>query len=158
MANAIYPNAKKQMLQGGIDLSSVNVKALLVNVSGGGTTYTYSASHEFLSDSPSGARIAVSGSLASTTFGNDGSFDSDDPTFSGVTGDSIESIVLYIDTGTAGTSRLIMYQDTDVTGLPLTPDGSDAGGCRRVVRPLTARDLQPATRSGRTFLSSLQRL
>ena len=43
-----------------------------------------------------------------------------------MTGDSIESIVLYIDTGTAGTSRLIMYQDTGVTGLPLTPDGSDA--------------------------------
>ena len=126
MANAIYPKAKKQMLQAGIDLSSVNVKALLVNVSGGGTTYTYSSSHEFLSDIPSAARIATSGNLASKTLGNDGSFDSDDPTFSGVTGDSIESIVLYIDTGTAGTSRLIMYQDTGVTGLPLTPDGSDA--------------------------------
>ena len=36
MANHIYPLAKKQMLLGGIDLSSVNVKALLVNVSGAG--------------------------------------------------------------------------------------------------------------------------
>ena len=105
---------------------SVNVKALLVNVSGGGTTYTYSASHEFLSDIPSAARIATSGNLSGKAIGNDGSFDSDDPTFSDVAGDSIESIVLYIDTRTAGTSRLIMYQDTGVTGLPLTPDGSDA--------------------------------
>jgi hypothetical protein len=108
------------MLQGGIDLSSVNAKALLVNVSGGGTTYTYSASHEFLSDIPSGARIATSGNLSGKAIGNDGSFDSDDPTFSGMTGDSIESIVLYIDTGTAETSRLIMCQNTGITGLPLT--------------------------------------
>src|SRR5438477_12411391 len=82
MANHIYPLAKKQMLQGGIDLSSVNVKALLVNVSGAGTLYAYSASHEFLSDVPSGARIATSGNLSGKAIGNDGSFDSDDPTFS----------------------------------------------------------------------------
>jgi hypothetical protein len=93
MANHIYPLAKKQMLQGGIDLSSVNVKVLLVNVSGAGTLYAYSASHEFLSDIPSGARIATSGNLSGKVIGNDGSFDSDDPTFSGVTGDSIEAIV-----------------------------------------------------------------
>jgi hypothetical protein len=93
--------------------------------SGTGTLYTYSASHEFPSDIPSGARIATSGNLASKTFGNDGSFDSDDPTLSGVNGDTVEAIVLYIDTGTAGSSRLIMYQDRGVTGVPLTPDGSD---------------------------------
>ena len=125
MANHIYPLAKKEMLQGGIDLSSANIKALLVNVSGGGTLYTYSALHEFLSDIPSGARIATSANLAGKAIANDGSFDSDDPTFSGVSGDTVEAIVLYIDTGTAGSSRLIMYQDTGVTGLPLTPDGSD---------------------------------
>src|SRR4029078_3015039 len=115
----------KQMLQGGIDLSSVNVKALLVNVSGSGTLYAYSASHEVLSDTPYGPRIATSANLSGKAVGNDGSFNSDDPTFSGVTGDSIEAIVLYIHTGTAGTSHLIMFQDTGVTGLPLTPDGSD---------------------------------
>ncbi len=125
MANHIYPLAKKQMLQAGIDLSSANVKAMLVNVSGAGTLYTYNAAHEFLSDVPSAARIATSGNLSGKAIGNDGSFDSDDPTFSGVTGDSVEAIVLYIDTGTAGSSRLIMFQDTGVTGLPLTPDGSD---------------------------------
>jgi hypothetical protein len=43
----------------------------------------------------------------------------------GVSGASIEAIVLYVHTGTDSTSRLIIYQDTGVTGLPLTPDGSD---------------------------------
>jgi hypothetical protein len=35
------------------------------------------------------------------------------------------AFVLYAHTGTDSTSRLIKYQDTEVTGLPLTPDGSD---------------------------------
>ena len=46
MANAIYPLAKKQMLQGGINLSSGNVKVALIDLA----DYTYSSAHEFLSD------------------------------------------------------------------------------------------------------------
>lgn len=123
MANAIYPLAKKHLLTAGIDLSALTVHAALINVSGGGTLYTYSTAHEFLDDVPSDAIIAVSGALANKHFGDDGSFDSDDPTITGVTGASVEALILYADTGT--TAFLIMYQDTGVTGLPLTPDGSD---------------------------------
>ena len=121
MANKLYPKTKKQFLQAGIDLSAVNVRAMLVDAG----AYTYSDAHDFLDDIPSGARIAVSGNLSNKAFGDDGSFDSDDPTFVAVAGASIEVIVLYVHTGTESTSRLIMYQDTGVTGLPLTPDGSD---------------------------------
>jgi len=63
--------------------------------------------------------------LTGKTFDDDGSFDSDDPMFTAVSGASIEAIVLYVHTGAESTSRLIMFQDTGVTGLPLTPDGSD---------------------------------
>jgi hypothetical protein len=56
--------------------------------------------HGIPDDIPSGARIAVSGNLAGKAFGDDGSFDSDDPTFTGVSGASIEAIVLYVHTGT----------------------------------------------------------
>ena len=121
MANKLYPKSKKQFLQAGIDLSAVNVRAILVDTG----AYTYNDAHDFLDDIPSGARIAVSGNLAGKAFGDDGSFDSDDPTFTGVSGASIEAIVLYVHTGTDSTSRLILYQDAGVTGLPLTPDGSD---------------------------------
>jgi hypothetical protein len=121
MMTSQYPKTKKQLLQAGIDLSSVNVRAILVDTG----AYTYNDAHDFLDDIPSGARIAVSGNLTGKAFGDDGSFDSDDPTFTGVSGASIEAIVLYVHTGTDSTSRLIMYQDTGVTGLPLTPDGSD---------------------------------
>lgn len=121
MANKLYPKSKKQFLQAGIDLASLNVRAILIDAG----AYTYDDAHDFLDDIPSGARIAVSGNLANKTFGDNGSFDSDDPTFTGVSGASIEAIVLYVHTGTESTSRLIMYQDTGVTGLPLSPDGSD---------------------------------
>ena len=121
MANKLYPKSKKQLLQAGIDLSAVNVRAILVDTA----AYTYDDAHDFLDDIPAGARIAVSGNLTGKAFGDDGSFDSDDPTLTAVSGASIEAIVLYVHTGTDSTSRLIMFQDTGVTGLPLTPDGSD---------------------------------
>lgn len=119
MASAIYPKTKEQMLQGGINLASANVKAVLVDAA----DYAYSAAHEFLSDVPVAARVATSGNLASKTF-TDGVFDAADAVFASATGDQSEAVVLYIDTGTAATSRLIAYIDTG-TGLPVTPNGAD---------------------------------
>ena len=46
-------------------------------------------------------------------------------TFSAVTGNSVEALVLYVDTGSASTSRLVAYIDSGVTGLPVTPNGGD---------------------------------
>lgn len=123
MANAIYPKFKKRLQAAGLDLTSLTVHAALINVTGAGTLYTYSTAHEFLDDVPSDAIIAASGALANKHLGDDGSFDSDDPTITGVNGASVEALLLYADTGT--TAFLIMYQDSGVTGLPLTPDGSD---------------------------------
>jgi hypothetical protein len=42
-----------------------------------------------------------------------------------VSGATVEALVIYIDTGTAGTSRLIGFIDTGVTNLPVTPNGGD---------------------------------
>ena len=44
---------------------------------------------------------------------------------SAFTGDQLEAIILFIDTADEFTSRLIMFQDTGVTGMPLTPDGNN---------------------------------
>ncbi|CQA05857.1 Bacteriophage protein [Mycobacteroides abscessus] len=41
-----------------------------------------------------------------------------------MTGLSGEAVVIFKDTGTAGTSRLIFYLDT-ASGLPVTPNGGD---------------------------------
>jgi hypothetical protein len=45
-------------------------------------------------------------------------------TFTAVTGDVSEAVILYKDTGVAATSPLIAYIDT-ATGLPVTPNGGD---------------------------------
>ena len=120
MANAIYPKYKEAVLQSASNSSLLTgtVKIALVDTG----TYTYSTAHEFLS-SLTGV-VGTAATLTTKTVAN-GSFDSDNPTFSGVTGASVEALVIYIDTGTAGTSRLVAYLDTGFTNLPFTPNGSD---------------------------------
>lgn len=119
MANAIYPKAKEQMLQGGLNLSAGTVRVALVDLG----TYTYDAAHEFYS-SVEAAVVGTPQTLASKTF-VDGVFDAADVTFTAVTGATVEALVAFIDTGSAATSRLVFFQDTGVTGLPVTPNGGD---------------------------------
>ena len=85
-------------------------------------TYTYSASHDFLDDL-SGV-VGTAQTIANTTVTN-GLFDGDNVTFTAVSGATVEALVIYIDTGVAGTSRLVAYIDTGQTGLPVTPNGGD---------------------------------
>lgn len=118
MANALYPKAKEQLLQGGINLMSGTVKVALIDTA----TYTYADTHEFLSDVT--GVIGTPQTLASKSVTN-GVFDAADVSFSAVVGPTAEALLLFIDSGTPSTSRLIMYQDTGVTGLPVTPNGGD---------------------------------
>ena len=119
MANAIYPKYKEAVMQSASDSSLTGtVKAALVDTG----TYTYSAAHQFLT-SLTGV-VGTAQTLGSKTY-TDGVFDAADVTYTAVTGNSAESIVLYIDTGTAGTSRLVAFLDTGFTGLPVTPNGGD---------------------------------
>ena len=122
MANVIYPKYKEALLNGdsNIELDGSNVKVILVDLA----DYTYSSSHQFLSDVAGGAIVATSGNLGSKTTTN-GVFDSADPTFTAVTGDPSEALIIYIDTGSSATSRLVAFYDTGVTGLPVTPNGGD---------------------------------
>lgn len=120
MANKIYPKFKESILQAGVDLSAVNVRAILID----SADYTYSDAHDFLDDVAGGARVAVSGNLGSKTFAA-GVFDTADVTFATVSGDVSEALILYVHTGTDGTSRLIAFIDTGITGMPITPDGND---------------------------------
>jgi hypothetical protein len=119
MASALYTPFKKLLLDGDIDLLTDNIKVVLVDAA----DYTFSAAHDFLDDVAAGARVATSGNLASKTT-TSGSFDSDNVTFTAVTGDVSEAVFLYKDTGVAATSPLIAYIDT-ATGLPVTPNGGD---------------------------------
>lgn len=125
MANKLYPKTKAQIMIAAMDLRAVSIRALLLDETSDGD-YTYSDAHEFLSDVPAGARVKATNPLSGKTVNlTTAVFDSDDPTAEAVTGEDIARVILYIDTGVAGTSRLLMYQDTGVTTVPFTPDGSD---------------------------------
>jgi hypothetical protein len=120
MANALYDKGREAFLSGTISWSSDNIKCVLVDAA----DYTVNtATHQFLSDVASGGRVATSSNLASKTV-TAGVADAADVTFSAVTGDQSEALVIYKDTGSAATSPLIAYIDT-ATGLPVTPNGAD---------------------------------
>ena len=119
MANALYPKWKEAIEQASANSSLTGtVKVALVDTG----TYTYSAAHEFLS-SLSGV-VGTAQTIGSKTF-TDGVFDGADVTYTAVTGSTVEALVIYIDTGSAATSRLVAYIDTGVTNLPVTPNGGD---------------------------------
>ena len=121
MANLVYPKFKNALLNGDVDMDAVTIQCVLVDLA----DYTYNAAHEFLTDLPAAARVAQVG-LANPNVGviADGVFDGDDVVFNTVSGDEAEAVVLYVDTGVEGTSRLVGFIDT-APGLPITPNGGN---------------------------------
>lgn len=119
MANALYAKAKEAFLSGLIDLTTDTIKATLLD----SADYTPDlAAHDFIDDVPAGARVATVTLSGKSVTG--GVFDAADVTASAVTGDQCEYIIIWQDTGTESTSRLIAIIDT-ATGLPITPNGAD---------------------------------
>jgi len=87
------------------------------------------ATDDFLDDILSAARVpalASVPSLGTKTVGTvaAGVADAADTTFTALSGDASESLILFKNTGTDTTCNLIAFWDT-ATGLPLTPNGGD---------------------------------
>jgi len=120
MASAIYDNAKTLFISTGLNLSSLTIKCLLIDTD----DYSFSAAHEDLADVVASSRVGTAQTLTGKTVSG-GVFDATDITFSSLTGDQVEALILYYDSGASATSTLIAYIDS-ATGLPLTPSGSDA--------------------------------
>lgn len=120
MANALYPKWKENLLQISAD-NGLNGTAKVALIDTGVKGYT--DTDQFYS-AMSTAVVGTPVTLASKTYTN-GVFDAADVTFSAVTGNSCEALLIYIDTGNAANSPLVAYIDTSVTGLPVTPNGGD---------------------------------
>jgi hypothetical protein len=119
MANTLYDNGRQGILDGSISVSTGAVQALLAT--SGYTPNT--ATHANVSDVGSGNIVARSSAFASKTE-TAGVFNAANVTFPAVTGSACSYIILYINSGTDSTSRLIAIIDT-ATGLPVTPNGGD---------------------------------
>lgn len=126
MANKIYPKWNQEIMKGTSNnlLNSAEgttgVYAALVDTG----TYTYSDTHQFY-NSLSGV-VGTDQEILTKTQA-DGTFDGDNLTYTAVTGNTVEAIVLYRKNAGANTTwPLIAYLDTGVTGLPFTPNGGNA--------------------------------
>lgn len=121
MANALYPKWKEALLQASSDSALTGtVKAALLDTD----TVGYNAAHDFYDDVSSGV-VGTPQTIGATKSYTNGVFDGADVTFTAVSGAECEALVIYIDTGTPGTSRLVAFLDTNVTNLPVTPNGGD---------------------------------
>ena len=114
----MYPAGAEGLLNKEMDFDTDNFRCVLIDTG----VYTYSAAHEDHADLT--GIVDTSGNLASLTI-TGGVFDAADITFSAVSGNSVEAIILYHWTGSSATSKLLLYLDTGITGIPVTPNGGD---------------------------------
>lgn len=117
--SAMYDKARQAFAEGDLDFTGQTFKVSLIDTA----DYTVNLStHDFMDDVPSGAIVATA--TLSNKSATNGVLDADDVTFSSVTGDSSEAVLLWMDTGTTATSRPVAYWDAG-TGLPVTPNGGN---------------------------------
>lgn len=119
MTNAVYVKGAEKILSGTIAFPTDTIKVALVK-----NTYAQNLStDEFYSD-VSAHVVGTPQTLSGKTV-TGGKLDASDPTFAAVTaGDTVEALVVYKDTGVAGTSPLLFYID-QVTAFPLATNGGD---------------------------------
>lgn len=121
MATALFDSGRNAFATKLIDWVNDDIRAILIDTA----DYTVNLStHDMLDDIPVAARVAVSSASLAGKSASAGVCDANDLTFSAVTGDVSEAIVLYLHTGVESTSRLIAYIDS-ATGLPVTPNGGN---------------------------------
>jgi hypothetical protein len=115
MASQLYPTGAAHLLglATKVDLVADNIKCLFYAGS-------FSSAHEFVSALTGASIIARSGNLAGKTV-TAGVFDANDVTVTAVSGAAFTHVILYDDTGTDSTSRLIAIFDI----ASFTPTGGD---------------------------------
>ena len=121
---AVYLSAKVDIASGSLSLLSSTLKAMLVV----GSYVPDFENDTTLADIPAPSRatsgVLLTGKVLQTT-GNTVRFQSATVTFNSVpSGPEVTGVVLYEDTGTEGTSRLVGHFDY-FSNFPLTPNGAN---------------------------------
>jgi hypothetical protein len=129
MANAMYDIYKTALMS-----ASTNVALTFNDATDGpfvslidtGTT-AFSQAHDFYDDVV-GANVGTTQRIVSPTVGTvaQGVFDGNDVTFPTTSGATVEALIIYRHNSGANTAwRLVVFIDSSVTGLPVTPNGGD---------------------------------
>lgn len=132
MANAVYPLYKTALINASanvslnIDTTTNGPYVTLIDTG----VYTYNAAHDFYSDvTTAGGIVWPAGRITTPTGGvvAAGVFDGANVTFTAVTtATSIEAFIIHRqNVGANSTWRLVLFENTSVTGLPVTPNGGD---------------------------------
>lgn len=130
MANALTDIYRNNVLGensfANVQLDADTIKPMFVDIADD----TPSVADQDIADILSAGRVPAIAScptLGSKTLGTVGVgvFDAADAVFTALTGDQVERLILFKDTGTEGTSILIAIYDTFTSGMPLTPNGGD---------------------------------
>jgi hypothetical protein len=120
MSNAVYPLALDAFAVGDIDYLSDTVVAQLV-----GAPYVYDAAHQYAGDLT--GTFATPEPVPSKSVAG-GEFFGGPVVFAAVlAGDTATGLVVYVDSGTPATSRLLAFIDTNADADPLsvTTNGAD---------------------------------
>src|SRR4051794_9918831 len=125
MANALFDPGREGFLAGEIDWDTATIKVSLMR------SYTFSASHKFVSDVTATGTLVATQTLGTKTVTN-GVADAADVTFTAVaSGAAIPALLIYQSSAVGGgadvaatAQRVIAYIDA-YTNLPITPNGGD---------------------------------
>ena len=120
MASAVYPPGIITIMSGGIDLSTLAIKAVLLDTA----VYTYNAAHNMYDDL-SGVVATETGALGSKTIGvvGTGVFDAANGTVTAATGTHAEAVAVFVDRGGAATADDLLSFN-ELVG-PVTPNTGD---------------------------------
>lgn len=113
MASALFDPGREGFLDGSIDWDSFDIRVMLVK-----STYTFNASHKFITDLGA-VDNGRSAALAGKTVTN-GVAGASDTSLVATVAVACNALVVFYHTGADGTARLIAYIDS-ATGLPCTP-------------------------------------
>src|SRR5512135_907641 len=131
--NAVIPIYKTALLKAcaSVDLvTDTTTNGVWVDLIDTGV-YTFSTAHDFYNDvtAVAGARIGTAQRVTSPTVGTvaAGVFDGANLTYTAVTtATSIEGLMMHRkNAGATSTQRLVLWEATGVTGLPVTPNGGN---------------------------------
>jgi hypothetical protein len=115
MANSFYPQFKDSLMRAEQTLTGHAIQCFLID----SAYYAYGADHYHIGYISPSARVANVQLSGQTLYY--GTFDTGDFSWTNVSGNISENIILW----NASTTWLISFYDTGTSGLPVTPNGGN---------------------------------